>query len=433
MAGLIGFARGTVVTLEDPNLRAEFRAETPTDYCNRARRILATIRVAGAQYSMASYVTHVMQGLPSNYNLLKQMSMAPSTRATLNEDTLTSYILQDEAMQEAEQSQELLAPVNYVAPMKQGGRPRQRGQSGGGGSSGWKPTKDADKRKSAKDNGRGGGSQRRECWLCGDPDHLSFKCPDHSDSDDDYTKGGRGRARRQGGVVLAGRCCGADRLAGAGGRRGLPGDGGSSAGKLGGRLGRWHCCSARGGREAGAHPRRALSPGHASEPAFSLLVSAPGDVLVRASYTGQVLCTDLRPYSVKSTTPTTEVVAMRAIVSVTKSTPDRLHARLADVGMNTIQSSAKHEVATGLDLKSASGADLPCVSCVGGKLARHTFPDQGSDADDVLAVVHVDLCGPFRVASKDGSQYFLLLKDRKTHYVWVRQVAKKSDVLQELV
>ncbi|CAI7814476.1 unnamed protein product [Closterium sp. NIES-54] len=113
----------------------------------------------------------------------------------------------------------------------------------------------------------------------------------------------------------------------------------------------------------------------------------------------------------------------------TKLTPDRL----AHVGMNTIRSSAKHKVATGLDLKSALGADLPCVSCVGGKLARHTFPDQGSDTDDVLAVVHVDLCGPFRVAAKDGSLYFLLLKDRKTRYVWVRPVAKKLDVLQEFM
>ncbi|CAI7833483.1 unnamed protein product [Closterium sp. NIES-53] len=164
-----------------------------------------------------------------------------------------------------------------------------------------------------------------------------------------------------------------------------------------------------------------------------LLVSAAGDVLNRASYTGRVLCTDLRPCSTNSTMPTTKVVALRAIVSVTKSTPDRLHARLAHVGLNTIQSSAKHEVATGLDLKSASGADLPCVSCVGGKLARHTFPDHGSDADDVLAVVHVDLCGQFRVAAKDGSLYFLLLKDRKTRYVWVRPVAKKSDALQEFV
>ncbi|CAI7838381.1 unnamed protein product [Closterium sp. NIES-53] len=106
-----------------------------------------------------------------------------------------------------------------------------------------------------------------------------------------------------------------------------------------------------------------------------VLVSAAGDVLGRASYTRQVFGTDLCPCLAKSTTHTMEVVALRAIVSVTKSTLDRLHARLAHFGMNTIRSSAKHEVASGLDLKSASGADLPCVSCVGGKLARHTFPD----------------------------------------------------------
>ncbi|CAI5967133.1 unnamed protein product [Closterium sp. NIES-64] len=101
--------------------------------------------------------------------------------------------------------------------------------------------------------------------------------------------------------------------------------------------------------------------------------------------------------------------------------------------MDTIRSSAKNEVAIGLDLKSAPGADSPCVSCVGGKLARHTFPDQGSDADDVLGVVHIVLCGPFRVAAKDGSLYFLLLKDRKTRYVWVKPVAKKSDALPVFV
>ncbi|CAI7767725.1 unnamed protein product [Closterium sp. NIES-54] len=73
----------------------------------------------------------------------------------------------------------------------------------------------------------------------------------------------------------------------------------------------------------------------------------------------------------------------------------------------------------------------PCVSCDGGKLARHTFPDKGLDAEEALAVVHIDLCGPFRVAAKNGSLYFLLLKDRHTRFVWVMQVAKKSDELRE--
>ncbi|CAI7775180.1 unnamed protein product [Closterium sp. NIES-54] len=121
--------------------------------------------------------------------------------------------------------------------------------------------------------------------------------------------------------------------------------------------------------------------------------------------------------------------------------------------MDTIQSSAKHTVATGLDLRSAFGADSPCVSCIDRKLARHTFPDQGSDADNVLAVVHIYLCGPFQgsdadnvlavvhiylcgpfqVAAKDCSLYFLLLKDHKTRYMWMRPVAKKLNALQEFV
>ncbi|CAI7796428.1 unnamed protein product [Closterium sp. NIES-53] len=77
------------------------------------------------------------------------------------------------------------------------------------------------------------------------------------------------------------------------------------------------------------------------------------------------------------------------------------------------------------------GTDSPCVLCVGGKLARHTFPDRGSDADDAVAVEHIELCGLFRVAAKDGSLYFLFPEDRKTHDVWKRPVAKKSDVLRE--
>ncbi|CAI7800000.1 unnamed protein product [Closterium sp. NIES-53] len=38
--------------------------ESASDYCNRARRILAEMRMAGAEYSTASYITHVLKGMP---------------------------------------------------------------------------------------------------------------------------------------------------------------------------------------------------------------------------------------------------------------------------------------------------------------------------------------------------------------------------------
>ncbi|CAI7872236.1 unnamed protein product [Closterium sp. NIES-53] len=160
-----------------------------------------------------------------------------------------------------------------------------------------------------------------------------------------------------------------------------------------------------------------------------LLVATTGDVLGRARYNGRALYTDLHPCLTRSLL--TKVVALRTIVSATKSTRDRLHARLAHVSVDTIKSLAKHAVATGLDINPSTGADPPCVSCVGGKLAWHTFPAKGSNAKEALVVVYIDLCGPFRVAAKDGSLYFLLLKDRHTRFVWVMPVVKKSDVLRE--
>ncbi|CAI7916223.1 unnamed protein product [Closterium sp. NIES-54] len=457
MAGLIGFARGTVATPEEhyPDLRAEFRAvqlltfkvisrccllgvqialnsckeyldaghqawhfiestyqvtdnlyigqleeqlshirmgeeEMATDYCNRAWQILATMRMAGVHYSTASYLTHVIKGLTSSYNLLKRLSLVPSLSTSSNDADSSAG---GKGRDDKEASCSLVGvvePTVLLAP--EAGEDFQVMAA----------AVQANLAVVLLDSGcshhlMGTKEVFVDLQPSGDVKHVRGFNGALQDVQGRGTVALQGEAGRQ--VHIP------DVLYVLGVRANL-----LSAGQL---------------KQNGVKLQE--------DGDGMLLVSAAGDVLGWASYTGLVLCTDLRPCSAKSTTPTTEVVALRAIVSVTKSTPDRLHARLAHVGINTIRSLEKHEVATGLDLKSASGTDLPCVSCVGGKLAQHTFPDQGSDADDMLAVVHVDLCGPFQVAAKDGSLYFLLPKDRKTRYVWVRPVAKKLDALQEFV
>ncbi|CAI7775140.1 unnamed protein product [Closterium sp. NIES-53] len=311
--------------------------ETATDYCNQARPLLANMRMAGVTYSTASYITHVVKGLPSSYNLMKRRPRGPPSSCG----------------------------KRYVAPTKQGGRPGQRSKPGGGGSGGGKPAKDTDKGKSAKENDRGGGGQRRECWLCSDPDHLSYKCPDCDDSDDDDTQGRpreinqssptsgeqavrgeavteidvgygrrhllwRQRARRWGTVVLVGRRRGADRLAGAGG----------------------------------------------------LALEAGEDF-----------------HAVVATVQANSVMV------------------LLDSGCSHHLMGTKEAF---VDLRPSG--DIKHVRSFYG----HTFPDKGSDATEALAVVHIDLCRLFRVAAKDGSLYFLLLKDCKTRFVWVRPIARKQ-------
>ncbi|CAI7739053.1 unnamed protein product [Closterium sp. NIES-53] len=478
VAGLKGFADGTVPIppVDDVGLRGEFRAahlltfmvisrddlyiaqleekmthirmgeqESATDYYNRARRILAEMRMAGAEYSTASYISHIVKGLPRGYNLMKRMMMVPRTRESLDEDSITSYILQDEAMQEAKQPMELLPQAKYAAPTKLNLQPGQRRMHGGGGSGGGRSTKVVDKKRLTRDvdhsSGKSRGDGEASCSMVGLVEPTVSLAPEAGEDfqavaaavqanpmvvpldtgcshhlmgtkavfvdmePSDGVKHIRGFNRALQPVVGRGTVA----MQGEAGKRVLtpdvlyvPG----SAGQL---------------KESGVQLK-----GDGDE---MLLIAATGGVLGRARYTGRVLCTDLRPCSNQS--QSTEVVALRTIVSATMSTPDRLHARLAHVSVDTITSLAKHGVATGLDIIPSTRADPPCVSCVGGKLAQHTFLAKGSDVEEALAVVHIDLCGPFRVAAKDGSLYFLLLKDRHTRFVWVMPVAEKSDVLQE--
>ncbi|CAI7753627.1 unnamed protein product [Closterium sp. NIES-53] len=123
-----------------------------------------------------------------------------------------------------------------------------------------------------------------------------------------------------------------------------------------------------------------------------LLVAATGEVLGRAH--GRVLCTNLLPCLTHS--QSTEGVALRTIIPAMKSTLDRLHARLAHVSVDMIKCSEKHEVATGLNTNPSTGTDPPCVSCIGAKLVRHTFPDKGSNAEEALVAKKSDVLWEFQ-------------------------------------
>ncbi|CAI7781438.1 unnamed protein product [Closterium sp. NIES-53] len=132
---LAGGAASTQLEEQMTHLRMG-EQESATDYCNRARRILDEMRMAGVEYSTESYITHVVKGMPRGYNLMKRMMMVPSMRESLDEDSLTGYVLQDEALQEAEQPTELLSQASYTALTKQNRQQEQRGMPGGGGSRG---------------------------------------------------------------------------------------------------------------------------------------------------------------------------------------------------------------------------------------------------------------------------------------------------------
>ncbi|CAI7915251.1 unnamed protein product [Closterium sp. NIES-54] len=130
---------------------------------------MAGMRMAGVDYSTTSYIIHVVKGLLSGYNLMRRMLAMPGVHELLDKDTLTIHIIKDEAIQEAERPTELLPQANYAARRSRDCQRGQRGKSSGGGSGGGRSVKDAERSKTARDNGRGGGGQWRECWICGHP------------------------------------------------------------------------------------------------------------------------------------------------------------------------------------------------------------------------------------------------------------------------
>ncbi|CAI7905143.1 unnamed protein product [Closterium sp. NIES-54] len=273
------------------------------------------------------------------------------------------------------------------------------------------------------------------------PPSICKAAQGEADVEEDVVYEGRRQLQRQGprrwgGVVLDDRHGGTDNLASAGGWRGLPGCGGCYASQRDGGVARqqllpppdgdegglrrhgaesrcevraWiqqgtavcrgalNRCSARGGREAGPHPRRALRFGCTCEPAICWPAegersaaagrwrrdAATWEVLGRARYTGRVLCTDLHPCSTRS--PSTEEVALRTIVSATKLTPDRLHSRLAHIGVDTIKSSTKHEVATGLDIKPWEFLGKEFTNFVNGKGIVHDLTCPYTPQQDGMA------------------------------------------------
>ncbi|CAI7901138.1 unnamed protein product [Closterium sp. NIES-54] len=398
--------------------------ESATDYCNRAQRILAEMRMAGVGYSMVSNITHVVKGLSSGNKPHAPDVSDVRHAGVLDEDTLTSHIIKDEVMLEAERPTELLPHTNYVAPTKQSRQQGQCEKPSGGGSGGGRSTKDADEKKSARDKGLevvvDGTSAGSAAILTTSPSNVLIATTAMRMTTREAAEG----PRRRRGVVLDGRRGRADSLAAAskdfkavatavqanptvvlldngyshhlmrtkevyvdmapsgdvkhvrGFNGALLNVKGRSTVALQGEDGKQvlipdvlyvpgvqaNLLSAGQLQESGM---RLQDDGDAM-----LLVSSAGEVLGRARYTSRVFCNNLRPCSTKPLSKSTEVVALRTIASAKKSIPDWWHARLAHVSIDTIRSSAKHEFAIGLDIKPSADTDSPCVSCFDRKLAR---------------------------------------------------------------
>nr|GEY66085.1 hypothetical protein [Tanacetum cinerariifolium] len=71
-----------------------------------------------------------------------------------------------------------------------------------------------------------------------------------------------------------------------------------------------------------------------------------------------------------------------------------------------------------------------CVSCMSGKMARKPYTHQVERAKDLLGLIHTDVCGVFKIMSRQGESYFVTFTDDFSHYGYVYLLKHKHEVFE---
>ncbi|GJW93398.1 retrovirus-related pol polyprotein from transposon TNT 1-94 [Tanacetum coccineum] len=89
--------------------------------------------------------------------------------------------------------------------------------------------------------------------------------------------------------------------------------------------------------------------------------------------------------------------------------------------------SARHGLVRGL-LKLKFEKDHLCFVCAMGKIKKKPHKPKSEDTNqEKLYLLHMDLCGPMRVASVNGKKYILVIVDDYSRFTWVKCLRLKDE------
>nr|GEW95357.1 retrotransposon protein, putative, Ty1-copia subclass [Tanacetum cinerariifolium] len=100
------------------------------------------------------------------------------------------------------------------------------------------------------------------------------------------------------------------------------------------------------------------------------------------------------------------------------------HCRLGHISKKRIEK-LQHE---GLLNLSALTTFEKCVSCMPGKMARKPYTHQVERAKNLPGLIHTDVCGLFKIMSRQGASYFVTFTDDFSHYGYVYLLKHKHEV-----
>ncbi|GKA70540.1 retrovirus-related pol polyprotein from transposon TNT 1-94 [Tanacetum coccineum] len=103
------------------------------------------------------------------------------------------------------------------------------------------------------------------------------------------------------------------------------------------------------------------------------------------------------------------------------------HRRLSHLNFGTINHLARHGLVRGLP-KLKFEKDHLCSACAMGKSKKKPHKPKSEDTNqEKLYLLHMDLCGPMRVASVNGKKYILVIVDDYSRFTWVKFLRSKDE------
>nr|GEX34207.1 retrotransposon protein, putative, Ty3-gypsy subclass [Tanacetum cinerariifolium] len=103
------------------------------------------------------------------------------------------------------------------------------------------------------------------------------------------------------------------------------------------------------------------------------------------------------------------------------------HQRLSHLNFDTINNLARNDLVAGLP-KFKYHKEHLCPSCEQGKSKRASHPPKPvPNLRQRLHLLHMDLCGPMRIASTNGKWYVLVIVEYYSRYTWVHFLRSKDE------
>src|SRR4051812_44500346 len=91
------------------------------------------------------------------------------------------------------------------------------------------------------------------------------------------------------------------------------------------------------------------------------------------------------------------------------------HCRLGHIGIDRMKKLHASGLLESLDI----GSIERCVSCLMGKMTRTPFNGVMERADDLLGIIHTDVCGPMSLSTRNGYRYCVTFNDDLSRYRFI--------------